>query len=505
METLVEVLEQEARIDFALNCKCRAIVRLKSLCATTPIAFKVQTSSPNKFLVNPPSGLVPPLAYATFQIILKPQTQFPPTFPRSPSDRFLIKTAEFTTNPSESTHPDSINSWFSTRPHGSTQDLKLKVAFVGPVLLRHAVGCGDVDSVRNLIKRQKSILTELSPRRSRVASPSCHRVESRWAAKGWDELHVAVAFDQTDEILSLIKSRGYGSLDCRDKEGRTPLHLAASKGSIWCARLLVESGADMNARCKDGRTALHRAATNGDRQIVEMLIEFGADPAITNDRGQSPLDAARDKEHESTVTEQSGGGGGRKKRKEVSSEDESSKLVSTSSANDLLFLSMKLEAVNTRMGCMNPTIEGFPPKDKEVVEILERGEVVLMAARRGELEHLESLLQKGATMNYCDQYGLTALHAAAIKGHRDAVLMLAKFGLDLECKDNEGHAPLHLAVEGGSLETVEVLVEKGADVNAKTMKGVTPLYIARAMGYDDISEFLISRGASSSISSFSSS
>ncbi|GMY08278.1 serine/threonine-protein phosphatase 6 regulatory ankyrin repeat subunit B-like [Fagus crenata] len=462
--------EQEARIDFALNCKCRANVRLKSLCATTPIAFKVQTSSPNKFLVNPPSGLVPPLSYATFQIILKPQTQFPPTFPRSPSDRFLIKTAEFTTNPSESTHPDSINSWFSTRPHGSTQDLKLKVAFVGPVLLRHAVGCGDVDSVRNLIKRQKSILTELSPReaesllrvatelvnpeeivnllveaglkieaRVRLDNNASYLVESRWAAKGWDELHVAVAFDQTDEILSLIKSRGYGSLDCRDKEGRTPLHLAASKGSIWCARLLVESGADMNARCKDGRTALHRAAANGDRLIVEMLIEFGADPAITNDRGQSPLDAARDKEH------------------------------------------------------------------KEIVEILERGEVVLMAARRGELEHLESLLQKGATMNYCDQYGLTALHAAAIKGHRDAVLMLVKFGLDLECKDNEGHAPLHLAVEGGSLETVEVLVDKGADVNAKTMKGVTPLFIARAMGYDDISEFLVSRGASSSITSFSSS
>lgn len=37
---------------------------------------------------------------------------------------------------------------------------------------------------------------------------------------------------------------------------------------------------------------------------------------------------------ESTVTEQSGGGG--RKRRDVSSEDESSKLVSTSSANELV-------------------------------------------------------------------------------------------------------------------------------------------------------------------------
>uniref|UniRef100_A0A7N2R9X5 MSP domain-containing protein n=2 Tax=Quercus lobata TaxID=97700 RepID=A0A7N2R9X5_QUELO len=470
MERLVEVLEQEVRIDFALNCKCRANVRLRSLCATTPIAFKVQTSSPNKFLVNPPSGLVPPLSYATFQIILKPQTQFPPTFPRSPSDRFLVKASEFTTNPSESTHPDSINSWFSSRPHGSTQDLKLKVAFVGPVLLRHAVGRGDVEAVRNLIKRQKFILTELSPRESesllrvatqlvspdemvnllveaglkiesrvRLNNNTSHVVESRWASKGLDELHVAVAFDQTDEMLSLIKLKEYRSLDCRDKEGRTPLDLAASKGNIGCAKLLLESGVNTNTKCKDGRTALHRAAANGNHRMVEMLMDFGADPTITNDRGQSAVDVARDKEH------------------------------------------------------------------KEVVEILERGEQVLMAARRGELERLESLLQKGASMNYCDQYGLTALHAAAIKGHRDAVLMLVKFGIDLECKDNEGHVPLHLAVEGGNLETVEVLVDKGADVNARTIKGVTPLYLARAMCYDDISEFLISRGASSCITAFSSS
>lgn len=326
----MEVSEQEVRIDFALNCKCRANVRLRSLCATTPIAFKVQTSSPNKFLVNPPTGLIPPLSYATFQIILKPQNQLPHIFPRSPNDRFLIKTAEYVTNSFESTHQDSINSWFSTRPYGSTQDLKLKVAFVGPVLLLHAVGCGDLEAVRSLIKRQKSLVAELSPREMesllRVAAELVNSEEMvnllveaglkmdarvnldnvRYpvdSTKGWCELHVAVAFDRTDEMLSLINARGFGSLDSRDKEGRTLLHLAASKGSIRCAKVLIESGADSNARSKDGRTALYKAAANGDRRMVKMLIESGADPTVTNDRGRSAFDVAREKEQVSILLE----------------------------------------------------------------------------------------------------------------------------------------------------------------------------------------------------------
>ncbi|XP_057988469.1 transcription factor bHLH79 isoform X2 [Hevea brasiliensis] len=112
---------------------------------------------------------------------------------------------------------------------------------------------------------------------------------------------------------------------------------------------------------------------------------------------------------ESTVTEQSvgGGGGNGRKRRDLSSEDESSKMVSTScSGNELArrekisermkilqdlvpgcnkiigkalvldeiinyiqslqhqveFLSMKLEAVNSRMN-MTPALEGFHPKD----------------------------------------------------------------------------------------------------------------------------------------------
>ncbi|EXB29253.1 Serine/threonine-protein phosphatase 6 regulatory ankyrin repeat subunit A [Morus notabilis] len=461
MESLVEVSDQEVRIDFALNCKCRANVRLRSLCATSPVAFKVQTSSPHKFMVNPPSGLIPPLSYGTFQIILKPQAQLPQAYPRSPSDRFLIKTAQFPSTPGPAHHPESVTvtSWFASRSANAppTQDHKLKVAFVGPFLLRHAVGRGDYDAARNIIKRQKSILSQLPPTESesllRVATELADpesmlnlllesglkigaRVEpdDARASRGWDALHAAAALDRTDEVVELVRTmRGCGSLDRGDREGKTPLHVAAEKGNIRCARVLVESGADKDARSRDGRTALHRAAANGDRPMVEMLMEMGADPTNPNDRGRLPIDVARDKGH------------------------------------------------------------------SKVVEILERGEAVLMAARRGDSRHLESLLKTGATISHRDQYGLTALHAAAMKGHKDVVLMLIEFGLDLESPDNEGHSPLHLAVVGGSLDTVVALVIKGANINIKNNRSATPLYMATAMGHHDIAEFLITKGASSSL------
>ncbi|XP_058207300.1 protein VAPYRIN-like [Rhododendron vialii] len=449
MERLVEASEQEVKIDFVLGTKCRANVRLRSLVATAPVAFKVQTSSPNKFLVNPPSGLIQPLSHATFQVVLKPQSQLPATFPRSPFDRFLVRTG---LAPTESTHPEF------------THDIKLKVAFVGPFLLRHAVAAGDVDAVRKIIKRQRGIVAEFPTREAESLLRAAAELENpddvvsllvedglkadgagarsgdvgetRWASKGWTDLHVAAAFGRTEEVSSLVRAseeRG-PLLDCRDKEGRTPLHLAASKGHERCARVLAGVGADVNAASKDGRTALYRAAANGDRRMVEVLVELGADPTVGSmDRGRSAIHVARDKGH------------------------------------------------------------------TEVVNILERGEAVLEAARRGDLNHLESLLDRDASVSFRDQYGLTALHVAAFKGHKDAVMMLVELGsAELECRDHEGHTPLHLAVEGGHAEMVEVLVNRGANVNASSKKGATPLYLARAMGYDDISQFLVDSGAAAS-------
>lgn len=135
----------------------------------------------------------------------------------------------------------------------------------------------------------------------------------------------------------------------------------------------------------------------------------------------------------------------------------------------------------------------------DIVKVLEQGEAVLHAARRGELDLLESLLEKGANANFCDQYGLTPLHIASIKGNKDVVMMLFEFGASVEWQDAGGHTPLHLAVEGGSIETVEVLICRGANVNADTKNGATPLYISKLMGYEEITKLLLDKGAAASL------
>jgi ankyrin repeat protein len=132
---------------------------------------------------------------------------------------------------------------------------------------------------------------------------------------------------------------------------------------------------------------------------------------------------------------------------------------------------------------------------QDVVDILERWELVMSATRQGDLRRLESLLKKRAAIQGCDQYGTTALHLASIKGQCDIMAVLIKHGVDMNCKDFEGHMPLHLAVEGGCLDAVELLVSLGADVNAQTKRGATPLQMAACLSYDEIVRFLRSRGA----------
>ena len=88
-----------------------------------------------------------------------------------------------------------------------------------------------------------------------------------------------------------------------------------------------------------------------------------------------------------------------------------------------------------------------------------------LAAREGDLEMVELLVDNGANVN-----NYKPLHLASERGHLEIVTYLIEHGANLNDPDIEirfdGLSPLHEAVRGGHFDVVEYLVEKGADINA---------------------------------------
>jgi len=258
-ERLLEVEEDEVVIDFKPNAKCRADLRLRSLHPSLPVAFKVQTSSPLKFLVSPPRGAVPPLSSASLRVVLRPQPHAPPSFPRSRADRFLVlsslSAARLDSAVGSSSNDDGLG--------GGVSAVRLRVFFGGPYLLRLAADAGDAAAVRLILRRQPHLLPFLEHLQAAAAPDAAEQ----WAPP----LHAAAARGDCGEMRRL----GPDALAARDREGRTVLHAAAAAGEAEAVAVLVDMGADTSAVDARGRTPLDVAREKGyvsDRLRIYLLV-----------------------------------------------------------------------------------------------------------------------------------------------------------------------------------------------------------------------------------------
>ena len=75
----------------------------------------------------------------------------------------------------------------------------------------------------------------------------------------------------------------------KNRLGETLLYVAAEKGQIDMARILIARGADARARTPNGETVLHAASMIESAALTSALIEAGAEVNAVNNDGETAL------------------------------------------------------------------------------------------------------------------------------------------------------------------------------------------------------------------------
>ena len=152
------------------------------------------------------------------------------------------------------------------------------------------------------------------------AAAALARTSARTSAALAEALCDAAARGDAWRLDALLARGGGAALqkECRNYEGRTPAHLAASElikaggsassaddggagrlraaacaGDACLIERLIKAGLRPDACADDGRTALHLAAGEGASKVAAKLVELGADVKKPDRQGRNALDIAR--------------------------------------------------------------------------------------------------------------------------------------------------------------------------------------------------------------------
>ncbi|KAK2576524.1 hypothetical protein KPH14_005846 [Odynerus spinipes] len=144
-------------------------------------------------------------------------------------------------------------------------------------------------------------------------------------------------------------------------------------------------------------------------------------------------------------------------------------------------------------------------KDQELLEAARSGNVTVVekilgqrAKRSGPL----ASLRRGPGANVQDASGYTALHHAALNGHREVVKLLLQYEASTNVVDAKGSSPLHLAAWAGDAEIVRLILSQGPSVpkvNLATKDNETALHCAAQYGHTEIVAQLLQYGCDPSI------
>ncbi|KAJ7155702.1 ankyrin repeat domain-containing protein [Mycena filopes] len=282
---------------------------------------------------------------------------------------------------------------------------------------------------------------------------------------------------------------------------------AAARGHCDLVKLLVNSGARVNAQSEGYSNALYSAALKGSKEIVQLLIEHGAEVNAQGGNYGNALQAAALNgnkeivqlllEHRAEVNAQGGNYGN------------ALQAAAVKGSKEVVQLLIECEAeVNAHGGEHGNALQAAAyPGHKEIVQLLleHRAEVNALggwfgnalqaAAVNGSKEIVQLLIEHGAEVkSQGGPYG-NALQAAAYWGHKKIVQLLLEHRAEVNAQGGQYGNALQAAAAKGSKEIVQLLIECGAEVNAQGGQYGNALHAAAYWGYKKIVQLLLEHGA----------
>jgi len=280
--------------------------------------------------------------------------------------------------------------------------------------------------------------------------------------------------------------------DEKKNTGETPLHLAAKGENTQIVQLLLEKGAEVNAQDEDGTTPLDKAVYAGRTLNVKLLLERNADVNGSERRG-SPLSSSYDRPEIMKLLLS-------KNPSQKALDDALSSAASRNKeAADLLLeegAEADIYAASTLGLCdrVRELLKSEPTLANTPQGHYPRARPLKLAAANGHLSTVALLIDNGAELHPKDS--TPALTAAAASGHIEVVRLLLQRGAEVNRKDSMGITPLHSASRAGELGVVRFLLESGAHLGATDVYRDSAVHKAAQAGQTELVDFLIDAGIS---------
>lgn len=284
----------------------------------------------------------------------------------------------------------------------------------------------------------------------------------------------AINSNEFESVIRHIESCSSMAVRARNKDKRTPLHLAAkmrSEKALEMCKALISAGAEVNAVDDDDVTPLHLAARARNANICFLLLKSGANIDKIDNGGDTPLHYAWPDDLETVKCLVNGGAD--VLRRSGAGPTVLHNFVAEGSLEILLFLFETTKAASI----------------VNKVDYRSTGLVPLHLACRfgGNLEICKALVDHGAIVNIVDCEGRTPLYFAQKYGNKEIInYLLEKGAID--------EFPIQSAIAMDDAEKVKSLLGKDADriVNQRlTKKGYSPLHYAARLGRVSIGRYLI--------------